>query len=407
MTRSLRASVVYPSVLSACSLLYKLSRYAGPPIVARTMTTLSRNEEVRHVKLDGKEFNVVREGAADILSELNEEAAKGDSSGSSQSVFYNPIQQFNRDLSVIAIKAFSEDILAIRKSRHERRLQNSLGKPKRAKRNKRDDVTEAAASRGTGVEKEALDESGTAASVTFANEQVRSEMQDGGKKRKSDEMASSGKSVGDHVEKKSRMEVEEELPAPGVPSGPSAEVEEQPMSDLIDPMNGLEQNDSLNGHEELSKTDNGAGNDQQSRSAGPQFRILDALSATGLRAIRYAKEISAVTLVTANDLSPSAVNSIRTNVKYNQVEAKVHPIFGNAVTHMNQIGNDEHARMPNGAKAKYEVVLPYRPSQTEACSALHVLMLPCSPLSAILKRHMPCMADFPGKAHSLTRQVCV
>ncbi|KAF7294912.1 tRNA (guanine(26)-N(2))-dimethyltransferase [Mycena indigotica] len=45
--------------------------------------------------------------------------------------------------------------------------------------------------------------------------------------------------------------------------------------------------------------------------------ILEALSATGLRSIRYAKEIPYVSQVIANDLSPAAAQAIKRNVEIN------------------------------------------------------------------------------------------
>ncbi|CAZ83342.1 unnamed protein product [Tuber melanosporum] len=50
----------------------------------------------------------------------------------------------------------------------------------------------------------------------------------------------------------------------------------------------------------------------------PKFSILDALSATGLRALRYALEIPFVTHTTSNDLDPSASQSIRRNIHFNK-----------------------------------------------------------------------------------------
>ena len=44
-------------------------------------------------------------------------------------------------------------------------------------------------------------------------------------------------------------------------------------------------------------------------------KILEALSATGLRSIRYAKEINGVKEIVANDISKRAVASIANNVK--------------------------------------------------------------------------------------------
>lgn len=48
-----------------------------------------------------------------------------------------------------------------------------------------------------------------------------------------------------------------------------------------------------------------------------QFNVLEALSATGLRAIRYAKEIPNISYVVANDLSATAVKQIQHNAEHN------------------------------------------------------------------------------------------
>ncbi|RPD66222.1 N2,N2-dimethylguanosine tRNA methyltransferase [Lentinus tigrinus ALCF2SS1-6] len=59
----------------------------------------------------------------------------------------------------------------------------------------------------------------------------------------------------------------------------------------------------------------------------PEFRpqpfvILEALSATGLRSIRYANEIPLVKHVIANDLSPAAVEAMRRNIELNDLHEK-------------------------------------------------------------------------------------
>ncbi|KYQ89797.1 hypothetical protein DLAC_09767 [Tieghemostelium lacteum] len=51
-----------------------------------------------------------------------------------------------------------------------------------------------------------------------------------------------------------------------------------------------------------------------------KVKILEALSATGLRSIRYAKEIGDVEYILANDIEQSAVDSINKNSVYNGVE---------------------------------------------------------------------------------------
>ena len=62
-----------------------------------------------------------------------------------------------------------------------------------------------------------------------------------------------------------------------------------------------------------------------------KLKILEALSATGLRSIRYAKEVDNVEQIIANDLSREAVEMIGRNVKNNNVEDIVIPNFADAM----------------------------------------------------------------------------
>lgn len=55
------------------------------------------------------------------------------------------------------------------------------------------------------------------------------------------------------------------------------------------------------------------------------IRVLEALAATGLRAIRYAKELDGVGQIVANDMDSGAVASIRRNVEFNSAQATVTP----------------------------------------------------------------------------------
>ncbi|KAI9366860.1 N2,N2-dimethylguanosine tRNA methyltransferase [Zopfochytrium polystomum] len=64
--------------------------------------------------------------------------------------------------------------------------------------------------------------------------------------------------------------------------------------------------------------------------AGHPISILEALSATGLRAIRYANECPKVSNIVANDMDAVAVEAIRRNVAHNKVEDKVTPNQGDA-----------------------------------------------------------------------------
>ena len=53
------------------------------------------------------------------------------------------------------------------------------------------------------------------------------------------------------------------------------------------------------------------------------FTILDALSASGLRALRYAKEIDGVKLIVANDLEAGAYEAILRNVRANNLDLEM------------------------------------------------------------------------------------
>lgn len=58
-------------------------------------------------------------------------------------------------------------------------------------------------------------------------------------------------------------------------------------------------------------------NDAPREYTSYKFKILEALSATGLRSIRYAKEIPLLGTVLANDLAPTAVQALRRNLALN------------------------------------------------------------------------------------------
>ncbi|EFO26160.1 N2,N2-dimethylguanosine tRNA methyltransferase [Loa loa] len=65
-----------------------------------------------------------------------------------------------------------------------------------------------------------------------------------------------------------------------------------------------------------------------------EIRILDALSASGLRAIRFAKEVPFVAKIIANDFSEQAVSSMNKNIEMNGVQNLVESRCGDAVDAM-------------------------------------------------------------------------
>eukprot|EP00238_Polyblepharides_amylifera_P013116 CAMPEP_0196574958 /NCGR_PEP_ID=MMETSP1081-20130531/4548_1 /TAXON_ID=36882 /ORGANISM="Pyramimonas amylifera, Strain CCMP720" /LENGTH=566 /DNA_ID=CAMNT_0041893121 /DNA_START=128 /DNA_END=1828 /DNA_ORIENTATION=- len=91
------------------------------------------------------------------------------------------------------------------------------------------------------------------------------------------------------------------------------------------------------GTEEV-KVDAGAGaevaptpaNREESPAVAAPLKILEGLAASGLRALRYAKEVPDVGIVVANDCDAAAVEAIRKNVQHNGEGARVWPMEADA-----------------------------------------------------------------------------
>ena len=216
-------------------------------------------------------YYAVTEGLAEILTPAPKDSDNVSSKiQSGQTVFYNPVQQFNRDLSVLAIKAFAQDFEYERESKRRK-----FGKKKEG--------------RGQG--------SGNG--------------QGNGKKRKREETQSevepdAKKSCGHNVAETEDGGVLLSTMNDGAPIRPN-ENEEEPKQ-----------------HQQ-----------QPPERPRPPIRILDALSATGLRAIRYAKELPVKTHITANDLSTPATAAIKRNVEYNDLLGHIQISSSDAIAHMN------------------------------------------------------------------------
>jgi tRNA (guanine26-N2/guanine27-N2)-dimethyltransferase len=257
-------------------------------------------EVVAEVTYYGNTYNIVREGMAEILDLQPPKDAKTtkDTPRRPQSVFYNPIQQYNRDLSVLAIKAFGEDLATIRKARHERRLEQLAKGGQRGKKRKRpqvEAVTEA-------------DDSAPAAETRVENATVNGISQE-----------SSSEVAGARAIQEAPPSIPEAVLSKGVSNEPSESCDSAKQDEH---------------GETASMTPKDTGERKTGPSLSTSFRILDALSATGLRALRYAKEIPMATSITANDLSSSATASIALNVEHNKLAEKIVPTASNAVEHM-------------------------------------------------------------------------
>ncbi|BGP20352.1 hypothetical protein JCM10213_001594 [Rhodosporidiobolus nylandii] len=173
--------------------------------------------------------------------------------GETAPVFLNPVQEYNRDLSVVAIRTWS-DVWSrektarweegVRRKREKKRGADGAAKGGKKRKGKGGEAVPAAAAEG---ETKAEGESAPAASTSTA--------------------PLPGETAATPAEPPKEQQVEEKEFVPRPPTY--------------------------------------------------KFSLLEALSATGLRAIRYAKELPLLKYVIANDLSPSAVVDIKRNVAFN------------------------------------------------------------------------------------------
>lgn len=282
---------------------------------ASITTTPAAGQLIEH---EGKTYETIREGQAYILIPPNtqkhvnpqaKDKSKVDESIQAQTVFYNPIQQFNRDLSVLSIKAFGEDWIARKKAHHDKFRERNQQKKAAYKKRKAD------AANGEEERSTKLRKAGDGSPLKAADESV------------------------------SEAVADSSLKATTVPASKNE-----------DSASAIENGVTV-GVEPAYKNHGPVPNGTQRTPSKPSFRILDALSATGLRALRYAKEIPFVTSVVANDMNPNATKSMAINIEHNGLMSLITPNTANAIGHMYQVAfppTDSHG--PSHISQKYDVI---------------------------------------------------
>lgn len=314
------------------------------------------------VEHEGKTYRTIREGQAYILvppkarTELDPRVAK--EATENQKVFYNPIQQFNRDLSVLAIRTFGRDICA------RRRMKKEGGKGKQDKKKERKTERKAAEN---GAPKD-------------------------GEQPTNGESKEDGEAVADQVSAKRAREDDEEGGAPAklvkgtdgakIPVAGAEAAQEDSTGGVAAVSDKMEVEAETVAQKETHAGETSVTNgtstkpETERKPWQPKFRILDALSATGLRALRYAQEIPFATSIVANDMDRKAVEAMRVNIKHNRLESKITANIGNAIGHMYQVGfppEDSHG--PDHVSAKYDAIDldPYGTAAPFIDSALHAV----------------------------------
>ncbi|EAU88621.2 tRNA (guanine-N2-)-methyltransferase [Coprinopsis cinerea okayama7 len=151
-----------------------------------------------------------------------------------------------------------------------------------------------------------------------------------------------------------------------------------------------------------------------------RFTLLEALSATGLRSIRYAKEIPLLKQVIANDLSPAAVEAMHRNVKYNGladvveelpdgtkkvIPGKVKINEGDACSLMYQ-HREEKARVDAIDLDPYGTAAPFIDGAVQAVKDGGLLCVTCTDLAVLATNNYPekCFSNYGGV--SLKAEYC-
>lgn len=138
--------------------------------------------------------------------------------------------------------------------------------------------------------------------------------------------------------------------------------------------------------------------EQTNGSDVPQRRItvLEALSATGLRAIRYALEIPAIQTLLANDMSPSAIEAIHRNIAHNNIPPNL----------IRATCSDANALMYSHRTERIDVIdldpygtaTPFIDSAIQAISSDGLLCVTCTDMSVTAGQGYPekCFASYGG-----------
>ncbi|CAA7271664.1 unnamed protein product [Cyclocybe aegerita] len=143
-----------------------------------------------------------------------------------------------------------------------------------------------------------------------------------------------------------------------------------------------------------------------------KFTILEALSATGLRSIRYAKEIPLVKYIIANDLSPAAVEVMKRNIRLNGLfedsstaeqstskapQGMIQVNEGDACTLMYN-HREEKKRVDVVDLDPYGTAAPFIDAAVQAVTDGGLLCVTCTDLSVLATTNFPekCFSNYGG-----------
>jgi len=300
------------------------------------------------VILNGIEYHATKEGLAYMLTPKWALAAKAARDFSrfdttSQKVFYNPIQQFNRDLSVLAIRAYGEAVIEEKNKKREKHLRD---KAERGKKRKRGDPNGVSVTRS-----DQIAGSGDVSAIEPSKESSAARAPDNYQEKQSMDLQlkKAKTSVGEGTKGSETESLVPDKVSTAVVKDCQAAIHKAEPSRSKDP---------LSNEANPPNTDSTYATNMISTATDwkPTFTILDALSATGLRALRYAKEIPFATSITANDLSDEATAAIKVNIQFNGLGDQISAIRSDACTHMYSMANQQSPKQPSGHVGRYDVI---------------------------------------------------
>lgn len=116
----------------------------------------------------------------------------------------------------------------------------------------------------------------------------------------------------------------------------------------------------------------------------PPIKILEALSASGMRSVRYFKEVPRVGSIVANDMDPNAVETIRTNVLHNGLNPKtdIIPNLGDAIDVLN-VARTRGKQYDWVDLDPYGSAAPFLESSVQAVSDGGILAVTCTDLPVL------------------------
>ncbi|CAO1624003.1 unnamed protein product [Sympodiomycopsis kandeliae] len=188
---------------------------------------------------------------------------------STNTAFFNPVQEFNRDLSVLAIKTWSEMMNEDLKAKWERKTAGKQGSSKKQKRGENSGTAEGKEGESSGSSNKRVKIDGTPSEAT------------------------------NHSDSISATASAATAPEASLPAATTTTTTASASSSSSD------------------QASTSASAPSGSTFRPHKFTLLEALSATGLRSIRYARELPLLKYVVANDLSAGAIKAMKRNIALN------------------------------------------------------------------------------------------